>query len=124
MNLLVHELQALEAELHHPGLICTRERLEALLHADFHEVGRSGRQYTRATVISYLIAQAEPPQVTTSAYVAQNMAEGCALLTYQSSLLASDGTVSLATFRSSIWLRTKIGWQLFYHQGTPSAAEI
>ena len=49
MNKLQRDLQALEAELHHPGVRCSRERLEQSLHPDFHEVGRSGRQYSRET---------------------------------------------------------------------------
>ena len=46
-DLLTH-LQTLEVELHHPGVRTSRARLEALLHPDFHEVGRSGRQGTPA----------------------------------------------------------------------------
>jgi hypothetical protein len=54
MSTLLAELQALEVELHHPGVACDFARLEELLHTDFHEVGRSGRRYDRATVLHFL----------------------------------------------------------------------
>jgi hypothetical protein len=65
---LLDELQALEVELHHPGVHCSRERLEQLLHPQFHEVGRSGRIYDRETIVSYLAAQASPPAVASDAF--------------------------------------------------------
>ena len=49
MTSLLFQLQALEVELHHPGVRCDRDWLEALLHPEFHEVGRSGCTYSRET---------------------------------------------------------------------------
>jgi hypothetical protein len=113
---LLVELRALEAELHHPGVRSTRARLERLLHPAFHEVGRSGRAYTRETVIGFLETAGAPPTMDASDHVVHPLADGCALLTYRSTR-ASDGV----TLRSSVWLKTMAGWQLFYHQGTPAA---
>ena len=120
MNELLRDLQALEAELHHPGIRCSRERLEELLHPGFHEVGRSGRQYTRETVIAHLASQPQPPEVVASDYAAHPLAEDCALLTYRSAHRSAEGATTLPALRSSVWLRTGAGWQLFYHQGTPA----
>ena len=119
MQNLSNLLQRLEAELHHPGIRCSRERLEQLLHPGFHEVGRSGRRYTRETVIAYLVSQTEPPSVESGNYRVYPLAEGCVLLTYSSAHRASDGSILDAALRSSIWRRTESGWQLYYHQGTP-----
>lgn len=121
---LLNTLQALEAELHHPGVRCSRQRLEALLHPDFHEVGRSGRAYDRPTIVAYLLSEASG--VTSAAIVAgdyalQRLAEGTALLTYRSAHRGPDGRLSLAARRSSIWQHSAAGWQLIYHQGTPEA---
>lgn len=121
-SLLLDELRRLEAELHHPGLPCSRERLEQLLHPGFHEVGRSGRPYTRATVLDFLAGQATPPAVEASGYAVHLLAEGCALLSYRSVRRGADGQALEPALRSSVWLRTQQGWQLFYHQGTPAAA--
>lgn len=117
-DLLAH-LQSLEAELHHPGVRGSRHRLEELLHPEFHEVGRSGRRYSRETVIRHLAAQETQPQVVASEYAVRELADGVALLTYRSAHQEQDGTLSLRAFRSSVWLKTEVGWQLLYHQGTP-----
>ena len=118
---MLAELRQLEAELHHPGVPCSRERLEQLLHPAFHEVGRSGRPYSRATVIEYLAAQTSSPRVEPEKHAVHLLAEGCALLTYRSALRCPDGSLADAAFRSSVWLRMPQGWQLFYHQGTPAS---
>lgn len=123
MQELLRELQALEAELHHPGARCSRERLEQLLHPDFREVGRSGRKYTREIVIRHLAAQAAPPAVVAGDYEVHALGEGCALLTYHSAHATADGTPTLPAHRSSVWVRTAAGWQLYYHQGTPSSPQ-
>ncbi len=119
---LLRDLQQLEAELHHPGVRCSREQLERLLHPGFHEVGRSGRQYNRETVIQYLAAADAQPQVESIDYAVTELAQGCALLTYRSAHRQADGSLTDPALRSSVWLQTPVGWQLFYHQGTPAAA--
>ena len=118
---LLRDLQKLEAELHHPGVRCSREELERLLHPGFHEVGRSGRPYTRETVIQYLAAAEVQPKVESGDYAATLLADGCALLTYRSAHRQPDGSLIDPALRSSVWLLTDLGWQLFYHQGTPAA---
>jgi hypothetical protein len=123
MKHLLAELRALESELHHPGAACTRERLEQLLHPDFHEVARSGRRYTRQIVIDYLVARTRIPPVATNAHRLQMLAPDWALLSYRSEEIANDGTRLNAALRASLWTRTPAGWQLFYHHGTPEHVE-
>lgn len=118
---LLDTLRTLESELHHPGVACTRERLEALLHPDFHEVGRSGRIYTRETVVEHLATRYAPSAVVASDHRVAMLADGCALLTFRSEDRAPDGTPRLAALRASVWLHTPLGWRLRYHQGTPEA---
>jgi hypothetical protein len=121
MLLLAAEIQRLESELHHPGVPCSRERLEQLLHPDFHEVGRSGRPYDRETVIRYLAAQLAPPDVQAFGHRLHVLAPDCVLLTFRSHQRAGDGRVTNEALRSSIWRLGDPGWQLYYHQGTPAA---
>jgi hypothetical protein len=118
---LLHELQALEVELHHPGVRCSRERLEQLLHPEFHEVGRSGRIYDRDTIVGYLAAQASPPAVASDAFALLVIDARAALLTYRSAHVEQGNRLVNPTLRSSLWLETRVGWQLRYHQGTPAA---
>jgi len=120
-ELLLHELQALEIELHHPGKRCPHQRLEQLLHPGFHEVGRSGRRYDRGTIINFLLMQPVEPGGESSEFQLTLLAADVALLTYRSFHRAADGTLVNQASRSSIWLRTELGWQMHYHQGTPTA---
>lgn len=122
MDPLLAELTALESELHHPGVPCTRERLERLLHPDFHEVGRSGVRYTRQMVIDFLATRTQVPNGVACDHRIDVIAPDVALLHFRSHELGSDGAPFHAALRASLWRRTATGWQLAYHQGTPSAA--
>ena len=121
MHDLLSTLSALEAELHHSGTRCSAERLRALLHPAFHEVGRSGRAYARDTCIRFLVAEAVPLSVVSTAYAVDSLTPDVALLTYRSAHRGLDGTLHTHTLRSSVWQLTAVGWQLRYHQGTPAA---
>jgi hypothetical protein len=118
---LLQELQALEVELHHPGVRCSRERLEKLLHPEFHEVGRSGRSYTRETIVNFLASQESQPAIASEDFSVSVLATGVALLTYRSAHVEQDAALVNHTLRSSIWLKASQGWQLRYHQGTAAA---
>ena len=121
MESILSVLQALELELHHPGTRISQERLEQLLHPDFHEVGRSGRPYDRAAVMQFLAGQRDPPPTESSGVQVSLLAPGVALLTYRSARRQEDGTLTEPTLRMSLWLQESAGWQLRYHQGTPAA---
>jgi dihydrofolate reductase len=117
---LLAELTCLERELHHPGVRSSAERLSELLHPAFHEVGRSGRRYDRATCLRFLLQDAAPPDVLSDTYTLQRIADDQALLSYRSALRGPQG-LQLHTWRASLWQRGAAGWQLRYHQGTPAA---
>lgn len=121
MKSLLSELQALEVELHHPGVRCDSDRLRQLLHMEFHEVGRSGRKYDLATVVSHLSGQEDPPAVVSSKFFVCLLASDVALLTYRSAHRKEDGNLANHTLRSSVWGRVGSLWQLRYHQGTPAS---
>lgn len=118
---LLDTIRSLEVELHHPGVRCSAERLSQLLHPDFHEVGRSGRQYDRDTIIRWLADDHEPPKVAPDEFRIAPLAPDAALLTYRSAHRQEDGSLAHHTLRSSLWLKTAQGWQMRYHQGTPAA---
>lgn len=121
MTALLGVLRALETELHHPGRPCTRARLEQLLHAGFHEIGRSGQPYDRATVIAWLAGLPPPQPVLSDGFRLEQPAPGIALLHFRSALQLPDGRRTQHTLRMSLWTETADGWQLRYHQGTPAA---
>lgn len=121
MSNLLHRIQALEVELHHPGVRCSRERLEQLLHPQFHEVGRSGRAYDRETIVAYLATQPSQPPVVSDAFVLSELGPGVALLSYRSAQEEAGRGLVGHTLRSSVWVKTDAGWQLRHHQGTAAA---
>lgn len=121
MSSVLEQLQALEVELHHPGVRCTRARLEQLLHPEFHEVGRSGQQYSRSTVIEFLQVRTSIPQVLSERFDVVELHHGVALLTYRSAHVGRGGQLSLHTLRASVWTLVGDVWQQRYHQGTPAA---
>lgn len=120
-NTLLATIQALEVELHHPGVRCDAQRLAQLLHIDFHEVGRSGRQYDRTTVMRFLGEQVASPPVLSDHFALQLLGPQIVLLTYRSALVRSDAMLENHTLRSSVWVQQDGLWQLIYHQGTPAA---
>ncbi len=121
-----HDLRALltlltrqESELHHAGLLTPPARLEALLHPEFFEVGKSGLRYSREQVQGYLGGLQQAPRALAWGHAVQLLGEGVALLSYRS---RHEGTgQALDVERSSVWVHTEVGWQLRYHQGTPIA---
>ena len=121
MTTLLKELQTLEVELHHPGVRCSRERLNQLLHPQFHEVGRSGRAYNRETIVNFLAKQETQPPVVSEEFTVAELGPGVALLTYRSAHLENDNILVNHTLRSSVWVKTNAGWRLRYHQGTAAA---
>jgi hypothetical protein len=120
---LLQQLQSLEIELHHPGVRCNRNRLEELLHPEFHEVGRSGRVYDRQSVIDHLCAQESLPTVASDDFSVVELGPDVALLTYRSAHIVHGGGRASHTLRSSLWVQAADGWRLRYHQGTAAEQE-
>ncbi|UOD33302.1 nuclear transport factor 2 family protein [Massilia violaceinigra] len=120
---LVQCLSRLESELHLPEVRRDKHRLNALLHADFEEVGRSGRYWSRDATVDTLLreADADAVEVVADRYHAVELAPNVALLTYRAAHRQADGTLARHTLRSSLWLSAGGQWQMRYHQGTPAA---
>jgi hypothetical protein len=117
---LLETLRDLEVELHQIDTRRNRARLGALLHADFREVGRSGREYSREDVLSEFASIREYPSIESKAYRLHIWAPDVALLTYVSAHRDRTGGLSHYTLRSSLWIQVRSGWQLAFHQGTPA----
>ena len=114
-------LRALEVELHKPAARGDAARLNALLHDGFRELGRSGVLYTKADILSLLPAEAQHAVVVADRFEVRRLGEVVALLTYRSAHLLADGTLDRFTLRASVWECSTPGWQMSFHQGTPTA---
>lgn len=117
---LLEKLRGLETELNQNETRHNRQRMEALLHPEFVEFGRSGRRYTRAEVLKEFGPDNQLSAIHSGQFGLILLAEHVALLTYVSAHKDAKGDLYRHSLRSSIWVHTKIGWRLRFHQGTPT----
>ena len=117
---LLKQLRDLEVELHQPSVRSSAEHLEALLHDSFTEFGRSGRSYCKADILKRLPLETSLQSVWSQDFALLHLADNTALLTYKSAQIDYSGVASRHSLRSSVWLRGKHGWQMRFHQGTPT----
>jgi hypothetical protein len=122
--ILLEELRNLETELHEDETRRNRKRMENLLHPDFVEFGRSGTRYTRSDILRGVGPESVHPAVHSRHFDLVVLAEGVALVTYLSVHVDAVGNLCRHTLRSSIWVCSDVGWQMRFHQGTPTPAAI
>jgi hypothetical protein len=115
---LLDQLRALEVELHRPEARGDASRLDALIHEEFQEFGRSGAAYSKADIVALLLSAEQHAHVIADRFVVRRLAAEVALLTYRSAHALPDGTLHRHTLRSSIWQLSATGWQMSFHQGT------
>jgi len=88
---LLSTLRDLELRLIRPEVRSDPDQLGALLHADFHEVGASGRVYTREEVLAEY--RGAPPSyvVRVHDFEVQEVLAGVALLRFRSAHVVAGG---------------------------------
>ena len=124
---LLADLIELEVLLHQAEVRTNRETLDALLHEDFLEFGRSGIRYSKAEILEELLAEGESTEnssIWSQEFELSLLSPSIALLTYKSASLKQDGCLSRYSLRSSIWELTASAWQMRFHQGTATDAFI
>ena len=112
--------EAVAAEYESLSLECRADaaRLGRLLAPDFHEFGTSGREYGYEGTAELVAAATEPGDepVTVENMRGRLLADGLVMLKYTSEHHGRRSN------RTSLWRRTEAGhWQMFHHQGTPTA---
>lgn len=120
MSALVSLLKQLERELHAPAVRSDARRLGELLHPDFVEFGYAGHRYGFAEIVALLQQAPAAVAIHSQDFAVRLVAEGVALLTYKSAQMSGDGALQRHALRSSLWQQTPQGWQLLFHQGTPT----
>lgn len=116
---LLEELKSLETELHKNETRRNQRRMETLLHPDFTEFGRSGMRYSRAEILTEFGKGNVLPEIQSRNFESVVLGDGVVLLTYVSAHVGEAGNTHRQSLRSSIWVRTEVGWQMRFHQGTP-----
>jgi hypothetical protein len=114
-------LQELEELLLKPEVRHDAAALSKLLAPDFHEVGASGRQYSRDDIMAALPAETAPEGYAISDFVATELDINVAMVTYRLETRSTGENTPRRTIRTSLWRLSDDGWQIFFHQGTPAA---
>ncbi len=114
-------LRDLEEEIHTSVADINASRLDALLHEDFLEFGRSGRTYTKQDIMAQLSSSEPHVPLFADHFEVRCLSKHIALLTYRSADQLADGTLDRFTLRASVWEESARGWQMRFHQGTPTA---
>lgn len=117
---LLRTLEELETELHRLETRRNVSRLEELLHPDFEEFGRSGHIVSRREVLAEFSNITEYPKVVAKNFKLQAIGKHAALLIYTSARVGESGDLHRYMLRSSLWIRGARGWQMRFHQGTPT----
>jgi hypothetical protein len=119
---LLATLQELETQIYKPEIRRDRAKLDALAHPDFFEFGSSGKRYSRSDILELLPLDTSDAKVWAQDWSIQPLGKEFALLTYKSAHELPDGRLERHALRSSIWGLTAQGWQIVFHQGTPTEA--
>lgn len=111
----VRQVVDAELQLLDPAVRASPQALAVFLDPSFVEFGASGRRWDRDAIIAAVAAE---PSTTIAATAMRGelLSRDLAHVTY---VAERDGQRSL---RSSLWRRTAEGWRMYFHQGTPVAA--
>jgi hypothetical protein len=108
-------VETLERRLLNPRIRSSGTELDELVADDFVEFGRSGRVWTKSTIIESLL-QAPSVEIEIDSVQCRHICDSVVLLTYRSRRVGEDHSAD--TLRSSIWQRRDDVWQIIFHQGT------
>ncbi|WP_150460256.1 nuclear transport factor 2 family protein [Nesterenkonia ebinurensis] len=103
-----------ERRLLDPKVRCDRQAVGALLAFEFHEIGQSGKHWSRDEILNAVTS--EPPNEIVPVLDEQQaveLAPGFVLLTYYLELGERRSR------RSSLWRTAPGGPVMVFHQGTP-----
>jgi hypothetical protein len=114
------ELRGLEERLLHPAVRKNPAALRELLAEEFVEIGSSGTQYDRETIIAALEDEV-PSQVELHDFRATLLVEDLVLVIYRT--VRHEKRALKQARRSSIWMRREGRWQMCFHQGTKMSEE-
>jgi hypothetical protein len=110
-------LRACEESLLDPAVRRDRAQVAAYLAEDFHEVGSSGRVWSREQILD-LLATEVYQAATMEDFECRLVAEDVMLVTYRSVRTDPRSGERTASLRSSIWTVKSGAWRLRFHQGT------
>lgn len=113
---LKEHLRELEERLLKPEIRTSAEEISKLLADDFFEYGSSGHVWHKHEGISE--GGIGLVRMTLSHFEIHRLSDEAVLTTYR---IFNEKSLQ-HSLRSSIWKYGQNGWQMFFHQGTPTRA--
>jgi hypothetical protein len=112
---MLETFRALEESLWRSETRFDPEYMERILSPDFLEFGRSGSVFTREEILQTPNMEIRC-KLPLHNFEVHPLSQEIVLTTYISEVLYEEWEYAN---RSSIWMKTKHGWQIRFHQGTP-----
>jgi glyoxylase I family protein len=116
-NKITSRLKQLEEELLSESVRKNPQRLNKLLDVDFTEIGKSGKVWTKHTVIKALKNELFS-EIQIDNFKLRFISETIALVTYTAHHKNKGDAPAVITMRSSIWKLYDDKWKIIFHQGT------
>ena len=116
---VIKALRRLEENFINPGYRANPEIAAEVFADDFIEVGKSGRCFTKAEIISDLKSESFSGDRVITGFKAKALAQGLVLVTYLITTQDKNTNKTSQSVRSSIWKHHEDRWQILFHQGTP-----
>ena len=113
LNTLSKTIEQLELSLLEQVARQSSGHLDAIIHDDFIEFGKSGRIFNKQEIIDYLSSE-EIKKFTVSDFQIKLLSKDVVLATYKT---AEEG---MTVLRSSVWKYKNDNWRMVFHQGTKS----
>ena len=110
-------IKSLEMILLNPNIRKSLNILSNILSDDFMEFGSSGRIYKKKDVIDALKLESKQ-EIFMQDFKVKIIKEDLVLASYTAIKIDDEKNIETKSLRSSIWKKTKNGWQIILHQGT------
>lgn len=118
---ILQTLKALEYKQFDPQIRNSPEELDRFLAEDFYEFTPSGKKLNKQEVLKLLPKQ-QHPKFEASDFKFKSLGSDVVFLTFKTKETNQQTGALQQNFRSSIWIKEKNEWKLYFHQATPSAS--
>ena len=118
MENIKNQIRVLEESLLQRHTRKDRKLLTELLHDDFEEIGASGDICTKNDAMEWLMREKDHIEWTLSDFKIKQLSSELILVIYCAYKTDLKTNKIKRSMRSSIWVKTKFGWAMKFHQGT------
>ena len=125
LEALTCKLVELERSLHTLSVRKSKQKLAALLHPQFKEIGYSGKVFNYQQILTELAGEAAIKyRIRSTQFELTPLADDTCLISYLTAREHFDGQWSRYARRTSIWMMDNKDWALVFHQATPVSSDV